>query len=238
MSPLATSLLLATLAGAAIPLGALVAQIEAIRPRWLEQEFRHTMIAFGGGVLLAAVSLVLVPEGIRSLGWPWVCLAFGGGGVIFFLLDRSIERRGDTVAQAMAMLLDFIPEAIAVGAALASGSQIGFLLVLLIALQNLPEGFNAYREIMARGAHSRRTVLAVFTMLVLLGPLAAYLGHSLLAARPMLLGGVMLFAAGGIVYLTFEDIAPQAVLKRHWAPPLGAVAGFLLGIVGKIALLP
>jgi ZIP family zinc transporter len=54
----------------------------------------------------------------------------------------------------------------------------------------------------------------------------------------MLLGSVMLFAAGGIIYLTFEDIAPQAVLRRHWAPPLGAVAGFLLGIVGRLAFLP
>ncbi len=157
---------------------------------------------------------------------------------MFFALDRAIESPGDTFAQAMAMLLDFIPEAMAVGAALASGMQIGFLLALLIALQNLPEGFNAYREIMARGGLPRRMVLAVFSAFVLLGPLAAYLGHAFLASAPSLLGGIMLFAAGGIVYLTFEDIAPQAVLKRHWAPPLGAVAGFLLGIVARMALLP
>jgi ZIP family zinc transporter len=238
MSPLEISLLLATLAGATIPIGAIIAQVERIQPRWLEAEFRHTMIAFGGGVLLAAVSLVLVPEGIRPLTWPWICLSFGGGGLAFFLLDRAIQRQGGTAAQLIAMLLDFIPEAMAVGAALASGMQIGFLLVLLIALQNLPEGFNAYREIMVRGHYSRQTVLTLFSMLVLLGPLAAYLGHTFLASAPMLLGSVMLFAAGGIIYLTFEDIAPQAVLRRHWAPPLGAVAGFLLGIVGRLAFLP
>jgi ZIP family zinc transporter len=50
----------------------------------------------------------------------------------FFLLDRAIQRQGGTAAQLIAMLLDFIPEAMAVGAALASGMQIGFLLVLLI----------------------------------------------------------------------------------------------------------
>jgi ZIP family zinc transporter len=159
MSPLEISLLLATLAGATIPIGAIIAQVERIQPRWLEAEFRHTMIAFGGGVLLAAVSLVLVPEGIRPLTWPWICLSFGGGGLAFFLLDRAIQRQGGTAAQLIAMLLDFIPEAMAVGAALASGMQIGFLLVLLIALQNLPEGFNAYREIMVRGYYSRQTVL-------------------------------------------------------------------------------
>lgn len=43
----------------------------------------------------------------------------------------------------------------------------------------------------------------------------------------------MLFAAGGILYLTFQDIAPQVRLDRHWAPPLGAVGGFLLGLAGS-----
>jgi ZIP family zinc transporter len=46
----------------------------------------------------------------------------------------------------------------------------------------------------------------------------------------------MLFSAGGILYIIFEDIAPQVRLNKHWAPPLGAVTGFLLGILGKVAL--
>jgi ZIP family zinc transporter len=44
----------------------------------------------------------------------------------------------------------------------------------------------------------------------------------------------MLFAAGGILYLIFEDIAPQAALRNRHAPPLGAVAGFLLGLAGQL----
>jgi ZIP family zinc transporter len=42
----------------------------------------------------------------------------------------------------------------------------------------------------------------------------------------------MLAAAGGILYLTFQDIAPQAKLDCDWGPPLGAVLGFLVGMVG------
>ena len=48
----------------------------------------------------------------------------------------------------------------------------------------------------------------------------------------MALGGM--FAAGGILYLTFQDIAPQARLEHHWAPPLGAVLGFALALVGEM----
>ena len=29
------------------------------------------------------------------------------------------------------------------------------------------------------------------------------------------------------------DIAPQAKLNPHWTPPLGAVLGFVLGMMGE-----
>jgi ZIP family zinc transporter len=68
---------------------------------------------------------------------------------------------------------------------------------------------------------------------VLLGPLSAWFGFSYLRETSTALGAMMLFAAGGILYLTFEDIAPQAHLARRWAPALGAVAGFMLGLLGQ-----
>jgi ZIP family zinc transporter len=70
--------------------------------------------------------------------------------------------------------------------------------------------------------------------LVPLGPLSAVLGHVYLAKQQALTGSVMLFAAGGILYLIFQDIAPQARLERQWAPALGAVAGFTLGLLGRM----
>ena len=236
MDSLSLSLSLAMLAGVTIPLGAIAASLEHIRPRWLETEVRHSIIAFGGGVLLAAVSLVLVPEGIKALSLFWVVFCFSLGGIVFFLIDRTIATHGGSAAQLMAMLLDFVPEAIALGAALAGGRSIGLLLALLIALQNFPEGFNAYRELKSGGHYSSKKVLAAFWLLTLIGPLSAYLGHEFLAGSPSLVGAVMLFSASGIIYLTFEDIAPQAALKKHWAPPLGASAGFLLGLIAHILI--
>ena len=107
---------------------------------------------------------------------------------------------------------------------------------LLIALQNLPEGFNAYREAAPdTPARARRTLL-VFAALALLGPAAALLGHYVIAGFPTLLGAIMVTAAGGILYLIFEDIAPQAPLDHAWAPPLGAVLGFALGLLGHLVI--
>jgi len=46
----------------------------------------------------------------------------------------------------------------------------------------------------------------------------------------------MLFASGGILYLVFQDVAPQSHLKRHWAPALGAVVGFGVGMLGQLLI--
>lgn len=77
-------------------------------------------------------------------------------------------------------------------------------------------------------------MLTAFCLLSLCGPLAAWVGLEFLAERETFLGGLMLFAAGGIFYITFEDIAPQAVLKNTRRPALGSVAGFALGLVGYL----
>jgi ZIP family zinc transporter len=227
------ALIYSYLAGAAIPSGGALAVIEHIQPLWLERELRHTIIAFGGGALLAAVALVLVPEGMKGLPISLAALFFLAGGAGFFFIDRLVALRGGQASQFMAMLLDFIPEAVAMGATFASGGTYGPLLAFLIGLQNLPEGFNAYRELTVSSGISRKRTMSVFLLLPFLGPVAAIIGIEIFSHHLALLSVLMLVCAGGILYLTFQDIAPQAKLERHWAPPLGAVVGFVLGMIGK-----
>ena len=234
MSPVLTLIIFTTIAGLAMPVGALFASIERIRAQWLERELRHTIIAFGGGVLLSAVALVLVPGGIDHLNVYGSTLWFIVGGLAFMLLDRVLAASKNSAAQLVAMLADFIPEAIAMGAAYATGSSTGMLLALLITLQNLPEGFNAYRELRASTKLTPRRIITAFTIMALLGPASGLLGYHLLADLPHIVGALMLAAAGGILYLTFNDIAPQAKLNNRFAPPMGAVTGFLFGLIGHM----
>lgn len=141
--------------------------------------------------------------------------------MVFYLLEKVLNRGGGAGAQLVAMMSDFIPEAVALGAALAVEEVAGALLAGMIALQNLPEGFNAQRELGERSpAHLRRPWL--LALLVVVGPLATALGFYVLADRRQLLGALMLFAAGGILYLVFQDIAPDARLEAREAPALGA----------------
>ncbi|MCM2319250.1 hypothetical protein D3C85_219220 [compost metagenome] len=233
MNPWLHILGLTLLPGLAMPLGGLIASREHIHPRWLETELRHAVLAFGAGALLAAVALVLVPEGMRGLPVWLTALCFAGGGVAFMLVDRLLASQRTSASQAVDMLLDYIPEALALGAAVALGSPGGLLLAGLMALQNLPEGFNAYRELHRDARFGTGYILGLFTLIALLGPLAGFSGYLWLAPHPGVVNAIMLFASGGILYSVFEDIAPQVPLQRHWLPPLGAVAGFLLGMVGQ-----
>lgn len=76
----------------------------------------------------------------------------------------------------------------------------------------------------------------LFLLLGLLGPLAAAAGVTWFADHKQMLDIVMMISAGGILYLIFQDVAPQAPLERHWAQPLGAVAGFGLGRLGHLMM--
>lgn len=229
-------LLYSSFAGLAIPVGAYIAKIEHITPNWLEIELRHFVIAFGGGVLLAAVTLVLIPEGIKNLS-PFLAIGiFLCGGITFYFIDRLIEKHGGNYSQLIAMMADFVPEAMALGAMLIDRNPATLLLVLLISLQNLPEGFNAYREIIDKGKHEPKHIMMWFYGLVLVGPFSAFIGAELLSGDSIMIAGVMMFSSGGILYLVFQDIAPQAHFKKKWAPPLGAVLGYALGLLGHLLL--
>ena len=222
------------IASACIPFGALIASIENIRPKWLENELRHFVIAFGGGVLLAAVALVLVPEGISYINHSFFSVTWVlAGGIIFFIIERMMGVHRREKPQFIAMLLDYIPESLALGGAFAIGLNSAPLLAMFIGLQNLPEGFNAYRELRTLPGSNTKHILGMMFLLVPIGPIIAIIGYVYFSYHTALLGATMLFASGGILYLIFQDIAPQSKMRRHWAPPLGAVLGFCVGMLGN-----
>ena len=237
MSEILKIIILTGAAGNCIPLGAVIASLEHIQPDWLEKEFRHFLVAFGGGILLGAVAVVLVPEGILSMNGSMLSIPIIlAGGFSFFLIERVLGLRRRESPQLMGMILDYVPEAIALGGLMALGSPSAPLLALLIGMQNLPEGFNAYRELTVQNNNTPKKALLSMIGLVVIGPIAGISGFYFLSAHESVLGAIMLFASGGILYLVFQDIAPQARLDKHWAPPLGAVLGYCFALFSKMLI--
>ncbi len=135
-------------AGITIFLGGLLATtFEKCIKKEIKAYVLHWTIAFGGGILTAAVAFVLTPKAIKTFSVLQMVIIFAGGALTFFLLDQSIAKRKGVLAQTMAMMMDFIPEAIALGATFMHNHRLGMLLALFIGLQNLPESFNAYFDL-------------------------------------------------------------------------------------------
>lgn len=230
-------ILLTSAAGICIPLGGALASFERIRPNWLEAEFRHFVIALGGGILLGAVTIVLVPVGMDGMqGSMFAIYSLLAGGITFFVIERAMGLHRREAPLLMGMLLDYVPEALALGGLVASGASIAPLFALLIGLQNLPEGFNAYREMIRAKASTPKKTLLFMGKLVLIGPVAGLSGLYFLSGHEAILSAIMLFSSGGILYLIFQDIAPQARLDKHWLPPLGAVLGFSIALLCEMLL--
>ena len=220
------------LAGGAIFVGGFIASIEKFPEGEVKDDILHGIVAFGGGLLVAAIAFVLVPPGVRELSISAMLFTFLLGAVVFFVIDRHLSQKGGSRAQMLAMMMDFIPEAIALGALFASEHKLAALLAFVIAAQNLPEGFNAYRECCKSNIKKVKILTSMF-LLSLAGIPAVFLGKTLLQGQPRIVAGVMMFAAGGILYLVFQDIAPQSAKKNHWSPALWACLGFMVGMLGQ-----
>ena len=234
MEDLLKIILYSFFAGVTVFLGGLLSRYfeKYLHEGFLKEEIVHTAIAFGGGIIIAAVAFVLAPKGMEILLTVPMAILFLSGAITFFFLDRYIEQKGGTASQLLAMLMDFVPEAIALGAVFATDHNLGLLLALFIGLQNFPESFNSYLELRSSKYTSRKCLLILF-FLSFSGVISAISGYYLLSDMPQLTASLMLFSSGGILYLIFQDIAPMSKLEKSWFPAIGVTFGFLVGMVGQ-----
>jgi len=119
----------------------------------VKYEITHTLMSFGAGIILSALALVLIPKGMEELELFPMVVSFLAGTIIFMFIDRYLAKKGGQTATLLAMMMDFIPEAIALGALFAIEPDTATLLAVFIGLQNLPESFNAFRDLVQRNCY-------------------------------------------------------------------------------------
>ncbi|MBN2694236.1 divalent cation transporter [bacterium] len=218
-------------AGIPIIIGGLLASLLNFFKFKYKKELVHFITAFGGGALLSAIAFVLIPKAILHLSYFEMIVIFLSGTIFFMYLDILSSKIGGSIAQVLSMMMDFIPEALALGASFAYNHNFGLLIALFIGLQNLPEGFNAYFELNSKMSRKKTLILMLFLSFV--GVFASLIGDFFLRDSVKLVNSIMLFAGGGIIYLIFQDIAPLSKIKNEWFPATGASIGFLLGMIGE-----
>jgi ZIP family zinc transporter len=197
----------------------------------VRKEIIHTIMSFGSGIILSALALVLIPKGMEELNLIPLAISFLVGTIVFLFIDQYLAKKGGQTATLLAMMMDFIPESIALGAVFALEPSMATLLAVFIGLQNLPEAFNSFRDLVQSGFTVKKT-LVIFFCLSFFGMAGALIGHFVLSDFPNLTAHLMIFASGGILYLLIQDIIPESKLEKNYLTSLGATLGFLVGIIG------
>lgn len=227
-------LLYSWLAGFAVFVGGALAALfeKQIKEGLFKKYVIHSFLALGCGILLSAVALVLLPRGMESLPLPMILIGFSAGVALFSALNTYFEKKGGQTGTLLAMLMDFIPEAIALGALFSVEPHVAALLAVFIGLQNVPEAFNSYRDLVASGLKPT-PVLVIFFLLSFVGIISAVGGQVLLTDKPNLTDLLMIFASGGILYLLFDDLIPTMQMGKSKLPAIMAAVGFIVGIIGE-----
>jgi zinc transporter, ZIP family len=213
--------------------------------------------SFGGGVLLAAIALELVPEADERAGAAVTAGGIVAGTLIYVLGDAWLSRdksmatmrrarhaaaAGGTMkipasqhaeaargeSIAAGLFIDGVPESMALGLTVAEGS-IGLALLAGILIGNIVEAYGAAQPIIA-GGHPPRFALGLMGGIgaALMG--ATILGGTLLTGvDPAIVGGAEAVAAGAVLAVISVSVIPHAFSQVSSAVATAMVLGFVSG---------
>ncbi|MFY1618772.1 ZIP family metal transporter [Micromonospora sp. WMMD736] len=229
------------LAGSALLIGAAVGWFVRVPQRLIA-----SVMAFGAGVLLSAVSYELIEVAHEQGGMLPTVLGAAGGAGAYTLANVGLarygarnrkrsggqqpsegEQPGSGSAIAVGALLDGVPESVVIGASLLAGGAVSLVTVVAVFLSNIPEGLSSAAG-MRQAGRTRRYVFLLWTGIALISGLAALVGNTLLGdAPPEALAAITALAAGAILAMITDTMVPEAFENAHLLVGLITVAGFL-----------
>jgi zinc transporter, ZIP family len=253
MSTIFQSLLWGFIASIPLLLGSLLASF--VR---LPKSIIATIMAFGSGVLIAALAFSLIEEAFSlSQSIPSVITGFALGGLSYtianYILNKKskgqIRRRkrshgdmagGGREASGLSLLvgsvMDNIPENMALGISLVTGGTVNIVLIAAIFISNFPEGL-ASTEGMKINGKSIKYIISIWSVAIIIGTLSTAIGFSLLSKMNSYVISIAIsYAAGAILVMLAESMIPEAYeeggMKIGIATMIGFVVAFILGKLG------
>jgi ZIP family zinc transporter len=228
------------LAGSALIMGAAVGFAARVPTRVIA-----AVMAFGGGVLISALSFDLMDEAYRRGGSAATAVGFMAGASVYtaatWLLARhgaknrkrstkqpsEADHAGSGLSIAVGALLDGIPESIVIGVGLLQAHGVSKVAVAAVFLSNVPEGLSSAAG-MKRAGRSRAYVFGVWITIALLSGVASLIGYAAFAgATPSVVAATTAVAAGAILAMLADTMMPEAFEEAHDLAGLVTVIGFL-----------
>ncbi|USQ86235.1 ZIP family zinc transporter [Streptomyces phaeoluteigriseus] len=213
------------------------------------QKVIATVMAFGAGVLISAVSFELVGEAYEEAGLAPAAVgtligavAYTGGNV--WLARRGARHRkrsghaqaqpseseqgGSGTALALGALLDGVPESAVIGVSLLDGGAVSLVTVAAVFISNVPEGLSSSAG-MKRAGRTKGYVFGVWAAIAAASTVSAVFGYTVVGSfSPAVIAAVTAVAAGAILAMVADTMIPEAYDDAHLAIGLVTVSGFLV----------
>lgn len=202
------------------------------------------IMAFGVGALISAVSFELVAPAMQTATVWQVAVGLGLGSITFFVGDRLIANMGGSDRKSkngssgdgsglgivLGTVLDGIPESAVLGMSLVGGGGVSFALLAGIWISNFPESLGSTVNLVASG-WSKMKIRLLWWAIVAVSAVAAGLGF-VVVDNSSTLSGVLIesFAAGALLTMIADEMAPEAFDRGKIYAGLMTVAGFALAV--------
>ena len=204
------------------------------------------IMAFGVGSLIASVSFELVVPALQSVdGWR-VALGLAAGSLVFFVGDQLIARMGGKNRKSpddpedggddsglgivLGTVLDGVPESAVLGMSLVGGAGVSVALLAGIWVSNFPESLGSTVG-MRKSGTSKNKIRLMWWGIIAVSAAAAALGFVILDNSSTLTGAfVESFAAGALLTMIADEMAPEAYDRSAVYAGLATVAGFCLAV--------
>lgn len=226
------------LTASSLVIGAVLAFAGSWSPRQV-----GSVLAFGAGALISAVSFELVEEGTAVGGLGYTAVGLGLGALTYFLADGAIAKRfsggpgrpgrksssSSGTALALGAFLDGVPEQLVLGIGLAAGEGVGVGLVVAIFVSNLPEAIGSAID-MRRGGTSRERILRLWVAVAAICLLSTVVGFAIAdLASGELRAAINGFAAGALIVMLIDSMIPESRTEA------GRVAGLITALGFAVA---
>ena len=222
------AVLFAVISSSALVTGAVVGM------RWMPPvHVLASLLAFACGALTAAMAFELFEESFSKGGLLVSGAGLAAGAVVYVVVDVLLERRekGGGKAVGLALLLgvvlDGIPENLALGTTLAAGGGSVALLAAIFA-SNFPEALVGARSMCDNG-RSVRFALGTWCAAAAVLAVAIIAGSLLLqGVDEGALSVILAFAGGAVLAALADTLFPKAYKDGGPWVALATVAGFLV----------